>query len=1546
MAPTSVYLLPLLDNGAPDVPGGHSYIHLPPPTEPSYVLRFTIDGTSSVCRHGTFCTNMPAPGDKFERTKFREFKLKPDFNRSIEIDVPVTTAGAFAFYTKYTPLPEFSTEEVSSPAPTKTPTYYVDVSPSLAVRGETLPLDGLSIFSILSKFMGSNPQDWDKHFKGIGQRGYNMVHFTPLVQRGISNSPYSIADQLVFDPKYFPNGESDIERMISHMEADYGLLPMTDVVWNHTANNSKWLEEHPDSGYNLTTAPWLESAELLDAALLDYGKKLSQHGMPTTLNSVADLDKIMAGIKSKVIGGLKLWEYYVADVERDAKGSTTAWREGNASTRSGSAHALDGAQSWSLKQKADWIVDHALTGNDMLGERFRRRVRPEIAASLLTATRGSFSKNADEEGAFLEMHAIMNEINAAYYKEYDADVAVIMDQLKNRIKYLRLDDNGPKQGAIGESSPLIESYFTRLPKNEKTSKHDPRSLALVNNGWIWAADAMKDNAGSSSRSYLKREVIIWGDCVKLRYGTGPQDSPFLWDHMAKYTRLMAKYFQGIRIDNCHSTPIHVAEYMLDQARTINPNCAVFAELFSGSEGTDFVFVKRLGIAALIREAMQAWSTGEMSRLVHMHGGIPIGSFMLDETSGADTKPGAVDERVHRIRQSNVHALLYDCTHDNETPAQKRDARDTLPNAALVAMCACATGSVMGYDEVYPALVDLVSEKRQYVSQSSEEDVNVGTGPGGIGGVKKLLNEIHVRMGKEGYDETYIDHRDQYVTVHRVNPETRHGYFLIAHTAYPGYGNSTPKFEPVSLGGSRAKTVGVYSLEVDASQAAKDKVNADKAYLRGLPSQTKQLDSIKVEQDRDGALISITGPFPPGSIALFETSVPAAEHADGLDKYVTSGARDAFQHLALRHLNFVLYRCEAEERDISDGRDGVYTIPDHGALVYAGLQGWWSVLKDVIRENNLGHPMCDHLRQGPWALDYCAGRLEKLAHLKGYEELKEPAHWLRLRFNAVNKLPSYLRPRYFAMIIQTAYNAAWDRAIAQMSEGVQHGPDLLKRLAMVSVQMSGYMKSASLYPHHQVPCLAAGLPHFAVEWARCWGRDTFISLRGLLLGTGRFSNAREHILAFGSVVKHGMIPNLLSSGKVTRYNSRDSVWFFLQCIQDYTQMAPNGMTILKDAIKRRYLPYDDTWFPWDDERAYSKVSTVEDIIQECLQRHAWGMSFREANAGPGIDSQMSDEGFNIEIHVDWKNGIVFGGNQWNCGTWMDKMGESTKAGNKGYPGSPRDGAAIEITGLLYSTLKWVAEMNANGQYRYDGVKADVPGGSITFKDWAAKIKDNFERCYFVPLDASEDGQYDVNTGMINRRGIYKDLYRSGVEWQDYQLRPNAPIAMTVAPDLFSPEKALHALSVIDKNLRGPTGMATLDPSDLNYRPNYINSDDSDDFRTAKGRNYHSGPEWIWPTGWFLRALLKFDLMRRKTAEERVESYQQVTRRLHGCMEMIKTTPWAGLTELTNQNGSMCNDSSPTQAWSASCIIDLFHDAQQMSAEWEEESTTQKMNGLKV
>jgi glycogen debranching enzyme len=1430
------------------------------------------------------------------------------------------------------------------------------VSPKISINGSPMPLDAISIISCLSKFMGQYPEEWDKHLNGISQRGYNMIHFTPLTIRGESNSPYSIYDQLAFDKDLFPNGEKDIADLCHRMEEDYGLLALTDIVWNHTANNSKWLQEHPEAGYSVKTAPHLESAYELDTALVDFGSGLEKLGYPTDIKSSDDLDKIIEGVKKHCISKCKLWEFYTIDVDRDTANVMKSWRDGTVQfpgdhEKAFGSEGLAEVPNWPLKRKADFVIERCMTGLDRMGERHRRKVNSAKCAAFLSVLAGRHDTRGvngpNDELAEKTCRQLLDELNLQFYKEYDMDAATICDQIRNRTKYVRLDDNGPKKGPITKESPLFETYFTRLPRNATTKRHDPRALGLVNNGWVWAADAMRDNAGPQSKAYLKREVIVWGDCVKLRYGDGYDDNPWLWDHMAEYTRLMAKYFAGFRIDNCHSTPIKLAQYMLDQARAVRPNLVVCAELFSGSEEMDFMFCKRLGLSCLIREAMQAWSTQELSRQVHRHAGPPIGSFETDDITSANTPEATVGmngtpvtrEVIRTIKQSPVHALFMDCTHDNETPVEKRDARDTLPNAALVAMCSCATGSVFGYDELYPKLIELVHETRPYTSPySTNGTITAGkSGEGGIGGVKKLLNQIHVLMGKDGYDETFIHHDGQYITVHRVHPHSRKGYYLIAHTAFPGYGNGNGGFPPQKLPGTRTKFVGAWMLEADVSEEAKKAAIKDKV-LRGIPSKVRDVRGVTAEY-RDGeTVITIPDKFPPGCIALFETFIPSADHSEGLDRYVTRGADEACKTLDLADLNYLLYRCDPEEYDATGGKDGCYNIPGHGPVVYAGMQGWWSILKDIVKENNLGHPLCDHIRAGTWAMDYIVGRLERASKQERWQKLEASATWLRDRFAACRKLPPFLHPRYFALCIKTIYSAAVDRSIELMSEPIQKGNSFLQGLALTSVQMTGYMKSASLYPNKMVPSLAAGLPHFANDWARCWGRDIMIAMRGLHISCGRFDEAKEHIKAFASVVKHGMIPNLLSSGELPRYNARDSVWFFLQCIQDYYKIAPDGPQFLKESVSRRFTPYEDTWFPWDDPRAYSASSTIEDVIQECLQRHAKGIHFREYNAGPAIDSQMTSEGFNIDIVTDPKTGFIFGGNQFNCGTWMDKMGESEKAGSKGVPGTPRDGAAVEITGLQFSTVNWLAQIAEAGKFKYSGVDDWPDGsGSKSYKDWAALMKANFERCYYIPRDKNDDSNYDIDSKMLNRRGIYKDLYKSGKPYEDYQLRPNYCIAMVVAPELFeNREHAIHALWMADKHLRGPIGMRTLDPSDYNYRPNYINSDDSTDFHVAKGRNYHQGPEWCWPLGFFLRALL-MNLLADCTPENdpdghrRTEAYQQVTKRLHSCMKMLSESPWAGLTELTNKDGAFCGDSCPTQAWSSGCLVDLFEQAAREGAD---------------
>lgn len=70
--------------------------------------------------------------------------------------------------------------------------------------------------------------------------------------------------------------------------------------------------------------------------------------------------------------------------------------------------------------------------------------------------------------------------------------------------------------------------------------------------------------------------------------------------------------------------------------------------------------------------------------------------------------------------------------------------------------------------------------------------------------------------------------------------------------------------------------------------------------------------------------------------------------------------------------------------------------------------------------------------------------------------------------------------------------------------------------------------------------------------------------------------------------------------------------------------------------------------------------------------------------------------------------------------------------------------------------------------------------VTYKEWADLIQANFEKCYYVPSDPSKDGEYNVNPGMINRRGIYKDVYGTPKEreWSDYQVSRASAIASRV------------------------------------------------------------------------------------------------------------------------------------------------------------------------
>jgi glycogen debranching enzyme len=98
-------------------------------------------------------------------------------------------------------------------------------------------------------------------------------------------------------------------------------------------------------------------------------------------------------------------------------------------------------------------------------------------------------------------------------------------------------------------NPISFRYFIDLSKDEEDLSEFKESIMYTSHnkyiaahpGWVMGGSALDDFAAPTSFAYLRREVIAWGDSVKLRYGQRPQDAPFLWSHMLEYIKLTARY---------------------------------------------------------------------------------------------------------------------------------------------------------------------------------------------------------------------------------------------------------------------------------------------------------------------------------------------------------------------------------------------------------------------------------------------------------------------------------------------------------------------------------------------------------------------------------------------------------------------------------------------------------------------------------------------------------------------------------------------------------------------------------------------------------------------------------------------------------------------------------------------------------------------------------------------------------------------------------------------------------------------------------------------
>jgi predicted glycogen debranching enzyme len=157
-------------------------------------------------------------------------------------------------------------------------------------------------------------------------------------------------------------------------------------------------------------------------------------------------------------------------------------------------------------------------------------------------------------------------------------------------------------------------------------------------------------------------------------------------------------------------------------------------------------------------------------------------------------------------------------------------------------------------------------------------------------------------------------------------------------------------------------------------------------------------------------------------------------------------------------------------------------------------------------------------------------------------------------------------------------------------------------------------------------IIAGYPWFAD-----WGRDSMISLPGLLLSTGRYNEARGLLKAFASYTHGGLIPNRFpDSGEAPEYNTIDATLWMFHALD-------------------RYLTTTGDW---------SLLNELFLTLSGIIDRHV--------------------EGTIYGIGVDPADGLLRGGTPGVQLTWMDaRVGD--------WVVTPRHGKPVEVNALWYYAL---------------------------------------------------------------------------------------------------------------------------------------------------------------------------------------------------------------------------------------------------------------------
>jgi glycogen debranching enzyme len=193
-------------------------------------------------------------------------------------------------------------------------------------------------------------------------------------------------------------------------------------------------------GYSPANSPHLTPALELDSAIIQFSNSLIARGLPTQISSEADLD-VLINAFNVTVKDLELWQFYVLNVRQERDSIKTALRSGAYQAWSG-----PDVKGKSVVELAEIVkVQGKITGLGALASRFGVYVDVDVGASLIKA---AFVDVEDVDALADAWIRVVDVINIPLYREWEEDMKVAIDNIRNRVRYTRLDDHGPKLGNI------------------------------------------------------------------------------------------------------------------------------------------------------------------------------------------------------------------------------------------------------------------------------------------------------------------------------------------------------------------------------------------------------------------------------------------------------------------------------------------------------------------------------------------------------------------------------------------------------------------------------------------------------------------------------------------------------------------------------------------------------------------------------------------------------------------------------------------------------------------------------------------------------------------------------------------------------------------------------------------------------------------------------------------------------------------------------------------------------------------------------------------